>query len=248
MYEKELQIATQAVKKAEPTFRKYFGTKTQVKKKGGNPLDLVSYADKKIEKEIRDFLFKKFPAYGFIGEESGHFNSNAKLIWTLDPIDGTANYLQGLSYCATSLALLQNGKPVVGVISAPILGLLYTGSYKNGSWLNGTKLNAAKEQEIKNAFGTIGWGRDVQFGVKIIPKILPKIRKLRVPGSAVLSICYVAQGIFDFYVHKRMNIWDYAAGQIIVEEAGGIFLETKKPQIQIAGNKILVPKLLKLLK
>ncbi|MBI2637602.1 MAG: hypothetical protein HYW88_01755, partial [Candidatus Sungbacteria bacterium] len=115
MYQKELQIAIQAVKKSEPTFRKYFGTKTKVQKKGGNYRNLVSYADKKIEVDIKKFLMKIFPSYGFIGEENGGFNSKAEFVWALDPIDGTTNYLQGLPYCAISLALLRQGKPIVGV-------------------------------------------------------------------------------------------------------------------------------------
>ena len=94
MYEKELKIAIEAVKKAEPTFRKYFGTKTKVQTKEGNYRNLVSFADKKIETDIKKFLLNRFPQYGFIGEEYGGFNSNAEFVLVLDAIDGNSNYLQ----------------------------------------------------------------------------------------------------------------------------------------------------------
>lgn len=248
MYEKELKIAIQAVKKSEKTFRKYFGTKTQVKMKNGNRLDLVSYADKQIESEIKNFLKVKFPSYGFIGEEHGSANSNAEFVWALDPIDGTANYLQGISYCSVSLGLLRNGKPIVGVISVPELNLLYTGRLGGGARLNGKVIQVSKVKDITNSFGSLGWGRDLNFGIKWLPIILKKIRKMRIPGSAAVAFGYVAQGLYDFIIHASLNIWDYAAGKIIVEEAGGEFIVSKSPDIQIAANKALAAKLFKLFK
>lgn len=248
MYSKELKIAIEAVKKSEPTFRKYFGTKTKVEMKGGNFRNLVSYADKKIETDIKKILLKQFPTYGFIGEELGNINTNASFVWALDPIDGTTNYLQGLPDCAISLALLKNSRPVVGVVSAPLLNRVYTANLKGGAKLNGKKIQVSKTKDLKFAFGSVGWGRDIEFAIKTIPLLLPKIRKLRVPGSAALGICYVASGNYDFFVDKTMNVWDYAAGQIILEEADGKFYETKNPSLQIAANEKLVQKIFKLIK
>ncbi|OGE78838.1 MAG: hypothetical protein A2751_01435 [Candidatus Doudnabacteria bacterium RIFCSPHIGHO2_01_FULL_46_14] len=248
MYTKELKIAVQAVKRSEKTFRKYFGTKTQVRMKNRNRLDLVSYADKQIEREIKAFLKKQFPSYGFIGEEHGHTNSNAEFVWALDPIDGTANYLQGISYCAISLGLLKNMKPVVGVVSAPALNLFYTARLGGKARLNGKIIRASKVTGIRDAFGSLGWGRDRAFGIKWLPRLLKQIRKMRVPGSAAVGFCYVAQGLYDFLIHSSLNIWDYAAGQIIIEEAGGVFINSKFKNLQIAANKMLAAKLFKLFK
>lgn len=246
MYEKELKIAIQAVKRSEKTFRKYFGTKTQVAMKNRNPLDLVSYADKQIEREIKTFLKKSFPTYGFIGEEHGHTNSKAEFVWALDPIDGTANYLQGIPYCAISLGLLKNNKPVVGVVSAPLLNHFYTAALGGKARSNGKIIKSSRVTKFEDSFGTLGWGRDRAFGIKWLPRLLKKIRKMRVPGSAAIGFCYVAQGLYDFQVHAILNVWDYAAGQIILEESGAEFINTEK--IQIAANKVLAGKLFKLFK
>ncbi len=247
MYERQLKIAIQAVKNSERTFRKYFGTKTHVQKKAGNYRNLVSYADKKIEEEIRRLLHKYFPSNGFIGEENGTTKADAENVWAVDPIDGTTNYLQGLSDCAISIALLNKTKPVVGVVYAPFLDRLYTANHRHGAKLNGKKIKIAKTHEMKKAFGSIGWGRDTAFALKMFSKLLPKIRKMRVPGSSALGVCYVAQGSYDFWLAHDMKIWDYAAAQVILEEAGGVFVQQKKPPLQIAGNKVLVKKLTALL-
>lgn len=247
MYERELKIATQAVKRAEPTFRKYFGTKTKVEMKEGNYRDLVSDADKKIQQDIKKFLFKKFSTFGFIGEEQKNGTQKNEYIWVLDPIDGTTNYLQGSPNCAISLALLKKGKPVVGIVYAPFLNQMFIAKKGGGSWLNKKKLNVGKIKDIKMAFGCLGWARDLNFAKRIFNKFIPKVLKLRVLGSSALGICYVAQGSYDFYVVTKMDLWDYTAAQIILEEAGGKLILSKKPQLQIAANKILAKKLTALL-
>lgn len=244
MYEKELKIAIQAVKKAEKTFRRYHGTKTKVEMKEENYRNLVSFADKKIEREIMAFLLKRFPDYGFIGEEYGNKNEMAEYVWALDPIDGTTNYLQGLPDCTISLGLLKNNEPIVGIVSAPFVNRFYTALEGSGAKLNGQKIKVSETKRVNLAFGSLGWGRDVEFGVKTIPLLLPHIRKFRVPGSASLALCYVANGYYDFFIDKSMKIWDYAAAQIILEEAGGRLIISKKPDIKIAANNELAKKIL----
>lgn len=247
MYEREMKIAIQAVKKAEPTFRKYFGTKTKVQTKEGNYRNVVSYADKKIEIDTKKFLLKKFPQYGFIGEEYGSFNPKAKFVWVLDAIDGTSNYLYGIADCPISLGLLEDNKPVVGVVFAPLLNKLYTGVRGKGAWLNGKKIHISKTGDLKMAFGCLGWARDLNWATEIFPKIIHKIFKLRVLGSGALGLCNVARGSYDFYLTVHLEVWDYAAAQVILEEAGGVLLQSKKPRMQIAANKSLATKLLRML-
>ncbi len=247
MYERELQLAILAVKKSEKTFRKYFGTRTKIEIKGGNYRDLVSYADKKIESDIKQFLAKQFPKYGFIGEEHGIKNGNAVYSWVLDPIDGTSNYLQGLADSCISLALLKNKTSVLGVVYAPILNLLYTGALGKQSHLNGKRIKVSEIRDVKMAFGALGWGRDIDFAKKHFPKLLPQIFKMRTVGSAALAICQVASGNYDFIVRNTSGIWDHSAAQIILEEAGGAFFQLKKQFLQIAANKVLAKKLTALL-
>lgn len=247
MHERELKLAILAVKKSEPTFRKYFGKAAHVTSKGGDYRNLVSASDLKIEQEIKNFLIKAFPAYGFLGEEKGGVNQKAKMQWVLDPIDGTNNYIRGLSDCSISLALLKNQKAVLGIVYAPFLNQLYTAVAGQKAKLNGKSIRAAKSVEIKKAFGAIGWGRELKFAAKTFPKLLPKVLTLRVASSAALTLCQVAAGSFHFFLTKNMKLWDYAAGKIIVEEAGGKCFIDQKSLTLIAGNKNMVGDLQKLL-
>ena len=248
VYEKELKTAIEAVKKAEKTFRKYHGTKTKVEVKEGDFRNLVSFADKKIERETKSFLLKRFPNYGFIGEEYGNTNIKAEFVWAYDPIDGTTNYLQGLPDCAISLGLLRNGKPVVGAVSAPFVNRFYIARKGGGAKLNGRAIKVSGTKSVSEAFGSLGWGRDINFAIDTIPFLLPLTRKFRVPGSAALGIGYVAEGVYDFFIDRTMKIWDYAAGQIILEESGGMLLISDKPDIKICANPTLASNFLKLFK
>ncbi len=239
MYNKELKFAIQAIKKAEPTFLKYFGTKTQVETKGKSYRDLVSLADKKIEEEIRSFLSKQFPKYGFIGEEQGHINTLAEYVWVLDPIDGTVNYIQGLTDCSISLALLKNNKPIIGVVYMPLLKKLYTAERRLGAKLNGNPIHVSKVSDIKQSMGGLGWGKSVHFAARLVPKLVTRVRKIRIPGSATVGICNVAQGSYDFLITKSIKVWDYAASQLILEEAGGVFKQFPDSELFIISNKNL---------
>lgn len=245
MYEKELKIAVQAVKKAEKNFRKYFGTKTKVEMKDGNYRNLVSYADKKIELDVKSFLKGRFPDFGFIGEEHGHTNYDSEFVWAFDPIDGTTNYLQSLPDCVISLALLRKNKPVVGVIYAPFLNKLYTAYKGSPAKLNGKVIRTSGTADLKNAFGSLGWGRNIKFAAGLFPKLVRKVRKIRILGSAALAFCYVAQGAYDFLITKSIEIWDYAAGQVILEQAGGIYGKLPDSGLHIVSNKTLSAVLIK---
>ena len=246
MYENELKTAISAVKKAEPTFRKYFGTQTNVQSKSGDYRNLVSYADKKIETDIKKFLMARFPDYGFIGEEHGTSNGGAEFVWALDPIDGTTNYLHALPDCTIALGLLRRGRPVLGVVFAPLHGNIYTAAKGRGAFRNGKRIRASKVGAIRNAFGAFGWGKEPRFAARHFPSLVRRTLKLRVAGSAALTFCQVADGTFDFFYGNIIpNVWDYAAGQIILEEAGGRLLTSKNAKTFVAANPALGKKFLK---
>lgn len=244
MYEKELKVAIRAIKKSEKTFLKYFGTRTKVEHKGSYRVP-VSYADKKIESEIKSILSKYFPDYGFIGEEQGRSNSGRRHVWALDPIDGTVNYIQGLSDCSISLALLKNNKSVIGVVYMPLLHRLYTVKLGSGAWLNGKKVHVSKTSKFKEALGGLGWGKSIKFASDLVPKLVTKVRKIRVPGCASVGICNVAEGSYDFLITKSIKLWDYAASQLILEEAGGVFRQFPQQELFIISNKNLSQVLIK---
>ena len=247
LYKKELAAALEAVQRSEQTFRKYFRTRTKVEKKHGNYRDLVSYADKKIESDIHSYLLKKFPSHGFIGEEGGNVRQDARYVWVADPIDGTSNYLQGVKSCGICLAMLEYKKPVVGVVSAPMLGELYAACNGGGATVNGVHIRASRTRSIAQAFGAFGWGRNRSLGKSLAAKLLSEVFKLRVLGSSALSLCYVACGTYDFAVQADMNLWDYAAAQVVLEEAGGKLIQVEGRAHAIAANPLLAAKLKKFL-
>lgn len=228
MYEKELRAAAQAAKLAEKTFRRYYGTKTQVRVKDKNYRNLVSLADKKIEKDIKAFLQKRFPGYGFMGEEYGAKNPSAEYLWVLDPIDGTTNYIQGIPYCCISLALCHRSKPIVGTVYGPLMRELYTARVHHGAYCNGMRIRVSQTRTLTRAFGALSWGKDNNFGSRMAQKFTLVARKIRVMGSSALAGCQVASGKFDFIADGLggMGFWDVAAASLIVKEAGGKVYDT----------------------
>lgn len=246
-YKKELKIAIAAVKASEPTFRKYFGTETKVQTKDGDFRNIATLADRKIERDVKNYLARRFPDYGFIGEENGHFPTRSAYSWVLDPVDGTSNYVHGHPECAISLALLKNKKPVMAVVFAPALNELYIARLGAGATCNGKKLKVSKISDVKRSFGAIGWSRNLNFAVWLFSKILTHILTTRVAGSGTMALCYTAKGTYDFFVGRGGSaIWDTAPGELIIKEAGGSFMSNSK--IQIAANKTLAAKLFRLFK
>src|SRR3989344_292600 len=188
MYTKELKIAVAAVKNSEKTFRKYFATRTKIEIKDGDYRNVASHADRKIEQDIKSFLYKHFPGYGFLGEESGHSPTNSPYCWILDPIDGTNNYLQGNAECVISLCLQKNGETVLAAVYAPMLNELYTARAGKGAECNGKRIRISQKKEIKTSFGALGWSRDVRFGIKMFTKLIPLVLTLRIAGSGTYAL------------------------------------------------------------
>lgn len=244
-FDKELKIAVAAVKKSEKTFRKYFGTKIKTKIKEGDYRNLVSYADTKIESDIIKFVSRHFPHHAFHAEESGASGKNSKFLWVLDPIDGTNNYLQGVPECGIALGLLKNGQPVVSVVYFPMLNKLYTATSGSRSKVNGKPIRVSKIKDVKYAFGSLGWGRNLNFAKKTFPKLVSKILKIRVPASRMVSLCYVAEGVYDFHVDIDMGLWEWDTGRLIIQQAGGKCILVNK-RIGISANSVLLSKIKKL--
>ena len=201
-----------ACEKASKILIRDFGEieKLQVSKKG--PSDFVTNSDLKTEKIIIEELSKGRPDYSIISEENGvKNNKDSKNTWIIDPIDGTINFLHGVPHFATSIALKQNNEIVSGLIFDPIKDEMFYAEKNNGAYLNNKRIRVSKKNDMKEClFATSG---------VIEKKIKFSFRKT---GSAALDMAYIACGRFDGYFQKNINLWDIAAGLILVEEAGGI--------------------------
>ncbi len=235
-----LKAAILAAKKVAPTFKKYFGQAGKVEKKNNNPRDLVTEIDRKIETQIRQIILKKFPRHKIIGEE---FNQDKvgknDLVWVLDPIDGTTNFIRGIPIACISIALWNYKEPLVAVVYNPVLGKMFTAQKGRGAYVNGKKIQVSQEKEILMAFGGLGWGRDIQKAAAEFPKMVTRLNKIRTLGSTAWEICLIASGGFDFLVQYKTKVWDFAASALVLKEAGGKATEISGRPLSLKSDSIL---------
>jgi len=189
--------------------------------------DLVTSVDTKVEEHILAGIKRRFPRHDLIGEETGVDKQGSEHCWIVDPIDGTVSYFHGQPYYSVSIAYQQNGVIKAGAVYAPALGQMFTAERGKGAWLNNTdRLCVSKTNTLINALMATGFaclraGR-VPNNLYYLNKILPQIRDIRRCGSAAIDLAYVAAGKVDAFWEMDLNLYDIAAGVLLVEEAGGI--------------------------
>ena len=201
-----------ACEKASKILIRDFGEieKLQVSRKG--PMDFVTNSDLKTEKIIIEELKKGRPDYSIISEENGiKKNKDKKNTWIIDPIDGTVNFLHGVPHFSISIALKREDEIISGLIFDPIKDEMFYAEKNNGAYLNNKRIRVSKKKNMNDClFATSGsTEKKIDF-------------TYRKSGSAALDMAYVACGRYDGYFQKNLQLWDIAAGLIIVEEAGGI--------------------------
>jgi myo-inositol-1(or 4)-monophosphatase len=210
-----LNIMIKAAEKASRALIRDFGEieKLQVSIKG--PTDFVSNADLKAEKIIIEELKKARPHYSIISEEDGsESNKDIKNTWIIDPIDGTTNFLHGVPHFAISIALKFEDEIVSGLIYDPIKNEMFYGEKDNGAFFNNQRIRVSKKKEINSCLFATGGKSKNEIDLPI-----------RRSGSAALDMAYVAAGRYDGYFQNDLNLWDIAAGIIILKEAGGVMNE-----------------------
>ena len=237
-----LNVMIKASEKASKILIKDFGEieKLQVSRKG--PKDFVTNSDLKTEKIIIDELKKARPNYSILSEEEGVENNKDKNnTWIIDPIDGTINYLHGVPHFAISIALKSYDQIIAGLIYDPIKDEMFYAEKNNGTYLNNQRIKVSKRSKIEDCLFVVGNKIDHE-----------KELNVRKSGCAALDMAYVAAGRYDGYFQKDLNLWDVAAGIIIVKEAGGILNEINLTKINevkiIASNNSINNKFIEKLK
>lgn len=213
-----LNIMIKASDKASKILIRDFGEieNLQVSKKG--PRDFVTNSDLKVEKIIIEELKKARPNYSFISEEKGvENNKDLKNTWIIDPIDGTINFLHGVPHFAISIALRSNNEIVAGLIYDPIKDEMFFAEKDKGAFLNNQRLRVSKKNSIEDCLFSSN-----HEGVKF------SNLNMRYSGCAALDLAYVASGRLDGFFHNDINLWDIAAGEILVKEAGGLVNDIHK--------------------
>jgi myo-inositol-1(or 4)-monophosphatase len=222
-----INLITRACMKASRSLIRDFGEIENLQVSSKGPGDFVSSADKRTEKIIIEELQKAHPEYGIITEETGIINkSNIKNRWIIDPIDGTTNFLNGIPQFAISIAYEENNEIICGIIFDPIKNEMFAAEKGNGAYLNNSRIRVSNKKKLLDSLLVTGGpkhsskNKEKIFSeyVEISRKILFPIRKF---GSAALDLAYVACGRFDGSWHRELNYWDFAAGMVILKEAGG---------------------------
>ncbi|KAK2149689.1 hypothetical protein LSH36_442g03006 [Paralvinella palmiformis] len=228
------RVADQVAREAGTVIRDAFQEEKRIEIKE-SIADLVTETDKKVEQMIISKFKSHFPDHSFIGEESTAAGVKVNLTdnptWVIDPIDGTNNFVHRFPYVAVSIALLVNKKTEIGVIYNPILDQMYTARPGEGAYCNGKRLQCTKTSDISQAmlcseFGSSRVPEKLDSKFRSMRNVINKAHGMRCIGSAALHMCMVAEGTLDAHFTYGIHIWDMAAGYLVVEEAGGIVIDT----------------------
>lgn len=198
--------------------------------------DLVTEVDKGSERMIRNLIATHFPHHSFLGEESVEPGpeasaravekvTEAEYTWIVDPIDGTTNFIHGFPFFSVSIALAHRGEVIVGVIYDPTRDELFLAERGKGAYVHGSKMRVSDETALSQCLIATGMPTDpirtMPENLAQIRALAPQVRNLRVAGSAALHLAYVAAGRLSGFWEVGLNVWDFAAGALMVQESGG---------------------------
>lgn len=220
----------------------------EVEKDGGG--SFATDVDYACEQVILDALRARFPHHRFIAEESGAAGAEgAEYTWAIDPLDGTISYVSGQPYFAVSIGLLRHREPVLGVVHLPQLGRMYSAIRGEGAFRDGTRIRVSREGQLRRA--VLGFdlpdlsARAGELQRLLLP-VADAVRFAYVFGGAAANLAFVAEGALDGYAHAA-SIWDFAAGGLLVEEAGGRLsdfdgqgLDWSRPRLDLVATNALL--------
>lgn len=251
-----LEVASQAAKEAGSLLLQKIHGERQLSYKEGRA-NIVTDVDVLVEKKIIALLQNEYPGYNILSEESTAIDNDSEYTWVIDPLDGTNNYIHGVPFYSVSIALTSSQEILLGLVYDPWMQELFTAEAGVGAWLNDNRISVASRKSIDGSFIGCDMGYDAEAGVRILETIKnswPHMCGIRIMGSAVLGLAYVACGRLDLYVHLYLYPWDVASGILLVREAGGEVTdwEGKAATIQssqiLAGNKALRVEFMELMK
>lgn len=218
---KELKVAIEAVLEAGEILEKYF--ETEMLKKFKEDDSLVTLADNESEEIIKRIILKSFPTYSMLGEETGMSGKKSEYVWHIDPIDGTRNFANGIPIFAVSIALTHKDDVLVGVIYNPATKSLFYAEKGKGAYLNNQQIHTSSDNE-KHGIVTVAPSifkskrrllRELYYN---LPKVVRSVRNL---GCTAMELAYVARGGIEANIQLGLNTYDFAAGVLLVQEAGG---------------------------
>ena len=219
----ELEAAARIAGEMGALLLDYFGSE-RIGTRAKGKRDVVTAADVASEQLMRQRLGEMFPEDGIVAEEGTRVLPAGERRWFVDPLDGTLNYSRGVPFWCVSLACFEGGRPVLGVVHDPIRRETFGAVRERGAWRNGQPILCSDIADLSAAVVhlTIDFSDDnVLLGLEDLQIVAPAVLRTRNMGSAALALAYVAAGRFDAMFHRFANTWDYAAGVLLVQEAGG---------------------------
>jgi myo-inositol-1(or 4)-monophosphatase len=199
--------------------------------------DWVTAIDRESETAIVHVLRTETPEIPVLAEEGG--GSRGRRYWTVDPLDGTTNFMLGLPIVAVSVALVVEGRPAVGVVSGPLLDLSFSAVRGGGAWSNGHRLHVS-DRPVERAVVATGFPfRHKELlprHLSAFTKVFEAAEDVRRAGAAALDLAWTATGVFDGFFELRLGEWDVAAGGLLVEEAGGVVTDWAGDPNYLSGS------------
>jgi myo-inositol-1(or 4)-monophosphatase len=202
-----LDTAIYAARQAGEYIKGVIEHEIKYEKKGA--IDLVTDADRQVEKMIRDIVAERYPEHGFKAEEGTEHGGELSYLWLVDPIDGTTNFIHHFPFYCVSVALLKEDQLFVGCIYHPDRDECFTAERGRGAYLNGRKISVSKEQNLNDAFLATGFPYDIRTSdennLREFNEFAIQALAIRRAGSAALDLAYVACGRFDGYWEMKVN-------------------------------------------
>jgi myo-inositol-1(or 4)-monophosphatase len=227
-----LETAIEAAYAAGKLLKQNFGAALHVNE--ATQRDIKLEIDEQAQKLITRVILADFPNHAILGEEGVTGRADAEVRWVVDPLDATVNYFYGIPHYCTSIAAQQRTgadtwQTVAGVVYAPEVDELFAASTDQPATLNGQPIHVSVRSRLDEAIVGIGFFKNeetIRRSLQVFQNLLPRVRKMRLMGSASLDVVYVACGRFDAYIEHGVKLWDICAGQLILERAGGCAVVT----------------------
>lgn len=244
-----MEVARRAAVAAGDVLRRYFETGVQIRSKPdetGGQHNLVSDADVEAEQTIASVIRAAYPDHELLGEEELDGAIEAEHLWVIDPLDGTNNFAHSIPHFAVSIAYCYRGQPQVGVVYNPIREDWFTAISGAGAFGNDRPLRVSPEATLGQAMLACGFhydrGKMMQATLDAIGELFAKhqIHGIRRMGAAALDLCGVASGQFGGFFEYFLSPWDFAAGKLIVEEAGGTVTTSQDKPLGLQAGGVIV--------
>ena len=246
----DLELAERAARAGGEVLMRYYGRPPEGLGAKSSATDLVSDADREAERAIRELLSRERPADGLVAEEGSRAEADSGRRWIVDPLDGTINFLYELPAWAVSVALEDAGGLAAGVVHSPVLGETYCAVRGGGAWLaeGGRRLEVSGCDRLERAMVATGFSYEPARRAQqaeVVARVLPLARDIRRAGAAALDLAWTAAGRLDAFYEGGLNPWDWAAGHLLVEEAGGVigWIEGEPPVLVAAATQTLLDEL-----